>query len=88
MSCDAPPPTAATRAGYPEAPPPFPAPQRFPEPDAAAASSADNPGLLQPAPDPTIVPSPGLLAKTAYYRVLNAAETKQWNDIFNAVIIA
>jgi len=33
-------------------------------------------------------PSPELLAKTSYYLVLNAAETKQWNDIFNAGIIA
>ncbi|MEA2656858.1 MAG: hypothetical protein QOI23_2223, partial [Chloroflexota bacterium] len=37
---------------------------------------------------PLIFPPQDVLAKTSYYRVLNTAETKQWNDIFNAVILA
>ena len=67
---------------------PVPGAKTFIEQDAAAAKPADKAGLLELAQDPNIFPSPDLLAKTSYYRVLNAAETKQWNDIFNAVVIA
>jgi len=57
--------------------------------DAAAAKNADDKAsLTELSTDPAIFPTQDLLGKTSYYRVLNAAETTQWNDIFNAVIIA
>jgi spermidine/putrescine transport system substrate-binding protein len=79
---------AATMAESIEYITPVPSAKQFIEQDAAAAKPADKAGLLQLAGSPLIFPSQDLLAKTYYYRVLNAAETTQWNDIFNAVIIA
>ena len=79
---------AATMAEYIEYITPVPGAQQFIQQDAAAAKPADKAGLLELAQDPNIFPSPELLAKTSYYRVLDSAETTQWNDIFNAVIIA
>jgi spermidine/putrescine transport system substrate-binding protein len=79
---------AATMAESIEYITPVPSAKQFIEQDAAAAAPADKAGLLQLAASPLIFPSQDLLAKTYYYRVLNAAETTQWNDIFNAVIIA
>ncbi|MEA2628600.1 MAG: spermidine/putrescine transport system substrate-binding protein, partial [Chloroflexota bacterium] len=55
---------------------------------AATTNAADKAALLVAANSPLIFPPQDILAKTSYYRVLNTAETKQWNDIFNAVILA
>ncbi|HEX3508643.1 MAG TPA: spermidine/putrescine ABC transporter substrate-binding protein [Candidatus Dormibacteraeota bacterium] len=80
---------AATMAEYIEYITPVPSAQDFIKQDAAAAkAAADKASLLELSTDPAIFPTQDLLAKTSYYRVLNAAETTQWNDIFNAVIIA
>ena len=80
---------AATLAEYIEYITPVPAAQQVIQQQAAAATNADDKAaLLQAASSPLIFPSPDILAKTSYYRVLNTAETKQWNDIFNAVILA
>lgn len=79
---------AATMAESIEYITPVPSAKQFIEQDAAAAKPADRAGLLQLSNSPLIFPSQDLLAKTYYYRVLNADETTQWNDIFNAVIIA
>ena len=59
---------------------PIPGAKTFIEQDAAAAKPADKAGLLEPAP--TCSRKPPITESS------NAAETKQWNDIFNAVIIA
>jgi spermidine/putrescine transport system substrate-binding protein len=80
---------AATMAEYIEYITPVPSAQTYIQQDAAAAkSAADKASLNELAQDPAIFPSQEVLAKTSYYRVLNASETIQWNDIFNAVIIA
>ena len=80
---------AATLAEYIEYITPVPAAQQVIQQQAAAATNADDKAaLLQAASSPLIFPSPDILAKTSYYRVLNTAETRQWNDIFNAVILA
>jgi spermidine/putrescine transport system substrate-binding protein len=80
---------AATMAEYIEYITPVPGAQDFIKQDAAAATApADKASLLELSTDPAIFPTQDILAKTSYYRVLNAAETTQWNDIFNAVIIA
>jgi spermidine/putrescine transport system substrate-binding protein len=80
---------AATMAEYIEYITPVPSAQQFMEQDAAAATSADDKAFfLEMSKDPAIFPSQDVLAKTSYYRVLTADETTQWNDIFNAVIIA
>ena len=56
--------------------------------DAAAATDADTKASLQDtANSPLVFPSDSDLAKTSYYRSLNATETQQWNDIFGAVIL-
>jgi spermidine/putrescine transport system substrate-binding protein len=80
---------AATMAEYIEYITPVPSAQTYIQQDAAAAkNAADKASLNELAQDPAIFPSQEVLAKTSYYRVLNASETIQWNDIFNAVIIA
>jgi spermidine/putrescine transport system substrate-binding protein len=80
---------AATMAEYIEYITPVPGAQDFIKQDAAAAKNPDDKAsLLELSTDPAIFPTQDLLAKTSYYRVLNSAETTQWNDIFNAVIIA
>lgn len=80
---------AATMAEYIEYITPVPGAQDFIKQDAAAAKDpADKASLLELSTDPAIFPTQDLLAKTSYYRVLNAAETTQWNSIFNSVIIA
>jgi spermidine/putrescine transport system substrate-binding protein len=80
---------AATMAESIEYITPVPSAQTFIAQDAAAATNkADKALLTDLAKDPAIFPSQDTLAKTSYYRVLNADETTQWNDIFNAVIIA
>ncbi len=80
---------AATMAEYIEYITPVPTAQTYIQQDAAAAKAAeDKASLLELAQDPAIFPSQDVLAKTYYYRVLNASETIQWNDIFNAVITA
>jgi spermidine/putrescine transport system substrate-binding protein len=80
---------AATMAEYIEYITPVPGAQDYIKQDAAAAkAAADKASLLELSTDPAIFPTQDLLAKTSYYRVLSATETTQWNDIFNAVIIA
>ncbi|HEY2599872.1 MAG TPA: spermidine/putrescine ABC transporter substrate-binding protein [Candidatus Dormibacteraeota bacterium] len=80
---------AATMAEYIEYITPVPSAQTFIQQDAdAAKNAADKASLSELAKDPAIFPSQDVLAKTSYYRVLNSAETTQWNNIFNAVIIA
>src|SRR6476661_2095706 len=80
---------AATMAEYIEYITPVPGAQDFIKQDAAAAkNAADKASLTELSTDPAIFPSQDVLAKTSYYRVLTADETTQWNDIFNAVIIA
>jgi spermidine/putrescine transport system substrate-binding protein len=80
---------AATMAESIEYITPVPSAQSFIAQDAAAAKkAADKASLLELSTDPAIFPSPDVLSKTSYYRVLNAAETIQWNDIFNAVLTA
>jgi spermidine/putrescine transport system substrate-binding protein len=80
---------AATMAESIEYITPVPSAQSFIAQDAAAAkTAADKASLLELSTDPAIFPSPEVLSKTSYYRVLNAAETIQWNDIFNAVLTA
>ena len=80
---------AATMAESIEYITPVPSAQTYIAQDAAAAkAAADKASLLELSTDPAILPSQDILAKTAYYRVLTTAETAQWNDIFNAVIIA
>jgi spermidine/putrescine transport system substrate-binding protein len=80
---------AATMAEYIEYITPVPSAQDFINQDAAAAKNPDDKAsLLELSTDPAIFPPQDLLAKTSYYRVLTSAETTQWNDIFNAVIIA
>lgn len=80
---------AATMAESIEYITPVPSAQTFIAQDAAAATTAaSRASLLELSQDPAIFPSQAVLAKTSYYRVLNSAETTQWNDIFNAVIIA
>jgi spermidine/putrescine transport system substrate-binding protein len=80
---------AATMAEYIEYITPVPSAQQFMEQDAAAATNADDKAFfLEMSKDPAIFPSQDVLGKTSYYRVLTADETTQWNDIFNAVIIA
>jgi spermidine/putrescine transport system substrate-binding protein len=80
---------AATLAEYIEYITPVPGAQQVIQQQAAATTNAaDKAALLQAANSPLIFPAQDVLAKTSYYRVLNTAETKKWNDIFNAVILA
>jgi spermidine/putrescine transport system substrate-binding protein len=80
---------AATMAESIEYITPVPSAKQFMDEDAAKATTAADKALLQQlAGSPNIFPSQETLAKTSYYRVLNQTETKQWNDIFNAVILA
>ena len=80
---------AATMAEYIEYITPVPSAQTYIAQDAAAATNKDDKAsLLELSTDPAIFPPQDVLAKTSYYRVLTADETTQWNDIFNAVIIA
>ena len=67
----------------------MPSAQTYIAQDAAAAkAAADQASLLELSTYPAIFPSHEILAKTSYYRVLTTAKTTQWNDIFNAGIIA
>jgi spermidine/putrescine transport system substrate-binding protein len=80
---------AATMAEYIEYITPVPSAQTYIQQDAAAATNAaDKASLQELSTDPAIFPSQDVLAKTSYYRVLNASEATQWNDIFNAVLTA
>jgi Spermidine/putrescine-binding periplasmic protein len=80
---------AATLAEYIEYITPVPSAKQAIEAHAAAATNKDDKAaLLQAAESPLIFPSQEVLAKTSYYRVLTPSETTQWNDIFNAVILA
>ena len=80
---------AATMAEYIEYITPVPSAKQAIEAHAAAATNKDDKAaLLQAAESPLIFPSAEVLAKTSYYRVLTPSETTQWNDIFNAVILA
>ena len=80
---------AATLAESIEYITPVPSAKQVIEQQAAQAkNAADKAALLQAADSPLIFPSQDVLAKTSYYRVLDPIETTQWNDIFNAVILA
>jgi spermidine/putrescine transport system substrate-binding protein len=80
---------AATLAEYIEYITPVPGAQQVIQQQAAATkNAADKASLLQAANSPLIFPSQDVLAKTSYYRVLTTSEATQWNEIFNAVILA
>jgi spermidine/putrescine transport system substrate-binding protein len=81
---------AATLAEYIEYITPVPSAQQIIQQQAAQTkNAADKAALLQAADSPLIFPSASDLSHASYYRVLgDTAETTQWNDIFNAVILA
>jgi spermidine/putrescine transport system substrate-binding protein len=80
---------AATLAEYIDYITPVPSAKQVIEQQAAAEKdAATKASLLQTSESPLVFPPPDVLNRTAYYRVLNTAEVKQWNSIFNAVIIS
>jgi spermidine/putrescine transport system substrate-binding protein len=81
---------AATLAEYIEYITPVPSAQQIIQQQAAQTkNAADKAALLQAADSPLIFPSASDLSHASYYRVLgDTAETTQWNEIFNAVILA
>jgi spermidine/putrescine transport system substrate-binding protein len=83
------PPVAATLAEYIDYITPVPSAKDIILQQASAATDNDTKtSLLQTADSPLVFPSASDLAQTSYYRVLNPSEATQWNDIFNAVILA
>ena len=59
--------------------------------DQQAAQTTDAPtkqSLLQTSQSPLVFPSADELSRVYYYRVLTPSEATQWNNIFNAVILA
>jgi spermidine/putrescine transport system substrate-binding protein len=80
---------AATLAEYIDYITPVPSAKQVIEQQAATEKdAASKASLLQTSESPLVFPSQDVLSRTAYYRVLNSTEVKQWNDIFNAVIIS
>jgi spermidine/putrescine transport system substrate-binding protein len=80
---------AATLAEYIDYITPVPSAKQVIEQQAATEKdAATKASLLQTSESPLVFPPQDVLSRTAYYRVLNSTEVKQWNDIFNAVIIS
>jgi spermidine/putrescine transport system substrate-binding protein len=68
---------------------PVPEAKQVIEQQAAATTNADDKAaLLQTSESALVFPPQDELNNTSYYRVLDPAEAAQWNDIFNAVILA
>ena len=68
---------------------PVPGAKAVMEQDAASATDADTKASLQQlAASSAVFPSDAELARSSYYRVLNPTEAIQWNETFNAVILA
>jgi spermidine/putrescine transport system substrate-binding protein len=55
---------------------------------AQTSDAAVKASLLHTSESPLVFPPLSELNRTSYYRVLDTSEAKQWNDIFNAVILA
>ncbi|MEO6797334.1 MAG: spermidine/putrescine ABC transporter substrate-binding protein [Candidatus Dormibacter sp.] len=67
---------------------PVPSAKQSIEQEAAQSSDqATKDSLSQTSESPLVFPSQSEFSKTHYYRILNASEATQWNDIFNAVIL-
>jgi spermidine/putrescine transport system substrate-binding protein len=80
---------AATLAEYIDYITPVPSAKQVIEQQAAQTTDATaKAALLLTSESPLVFPPADELNKTSYYRVLNPTETKQWTDIFNAVILA
>jgi spermidine/putrescine transport system substrate-binding protein len=80
---------AAMLAEYVDYITPVPSAKQAIESDAAQATDpAAKASLLQTSESPLVFPSADDLARSYYYRVLTPSEASQWDDIWNAVIIA
>lgn len=80
---------AATLAEFIDYITPVPAAKQIIEQQAAATTNAtDKAALLATSESLLVFPTEDELTHTSYYRVLDPAETTQWNNIFNAVILA
>jgi spermidine/putrescine transport system substrate-binding protein len=80
---------AAMLAEYIDYITPVPAAKQYIEQQAAQTTdAATKASLLQTSESPLVFPPDSELNGTSYYRVLDPSEATEWNNIFNAVILA